>query len=800
MNPMNAPTGAASLWQEAHTPDGRAYYYNVQTKATQWTKPVELMTPVERALANQPWKEYTAEGGRKYWSNSETKQSTWEMPEAYKNALAQAQAAQSQPAVDSTFVAGGVSSLSSYPQARDRDDYDRGHNDNRGGFSASDVNGIAAGSMLGVTQEPDYGSLEEAEGAFMKMLKRHNVQPDWTWEQTMRETIKDPQYRALKDPRDRKAAFEKYAVEVRLQEKDRAKERFAKLRADFNTMLKRHPEIKHYTRWKTIRPIIEGETIFRSTNDENERRQLFEEYIMELKKEHAEKEAAARKAAMDELVAILKSLDLEPYTRWAEAQAIIQSNERVQSEEKFKALSKSDILTAFENHIKSLERAFNDARQQQKAAKARKERHAREQFVDLLNELRSKGLIKAGSKWSNIYPTIREDPRYLGILGNSGSSPLDLFWDVVEEEERSLRGPRNDVLDVLDDNRFDVTSKTTFEEFNSVVSSDRRTAKIDPEILQVIFQRIQEKALRRNEEEKHAADRHQRRAIDALRSRLKRLEPPLRSTDTWDQVKPTLEKYDEYKALETDELRQIAFDKVIRRLKEKEEDAERDRDRDRDRGSRRDHHHDRERDRDRDRDRDYRSYRGERRGPASRQSRTPEPDAYEADRRKAQADRERSYRKAASGLSPVRERWDERDRDRDRRDRERERDRERSTRNLSHYERERRDREEERERLYRTRGDPRGSRDELDYGGDSRSTASVTASNERRRRRDSDAESVASRSTKRYRRDSRDRDARKDRERMERTPSSAAPGAAAEEAKEEKAVHSGSEEGEIEED
>ncbi|OJI97515.1 hypothetical protein ASPVEDRAFT_119203 [Aspergillus versicolor CBS 583.65] len=778
MNPMSAPGGAAPLWQEARTAEGRTYYYNVQTKATQWAKPAELMTPVERALANQPWKEYTAEGGRKYWSNSETKQSTWEMPEVYKNALAQAQAAQPPPAAAPTFVAGGVSSFSSYPQTRDRDDYDRGYNDTRGGFGAGDVNGIAAGSMLGATQEPDYGSLEEAEGAFMKMLKRHNVQPDWTWEQTMRETIKDSQYRALKDPRDRKAAFEKYAVEVRLQEKDRAKERFAKLRADFNTMLKRHPEIKHYSRWKTIRPIIEGETIFRSTNDENERRQLFEEYIVELKKEHVEQEAAVRKAAMDDLVTILKSLDLEPYTRWSEAQNIIQSNERVQNEDKFKTLSKSDILTAFENHIKSLERAFNDARQQQKAAKARKERHAREQFIDLLKELRSKGVIKAGSKWSNIYPSIREDPRYLGILGHSGSSPLDLFWDVIEEEERTLRGPRNDVLDVLDDKRFDVTSKTSFDEFNDIVLSDRRTANIDPDILQVIFQRIQEKAFRRNEEEKHAADRHQRRAIDALRSRLKRLEPPLRSTDTWDQVKPRLEKYEEYRSLESDDLRQTAFEKVIRRLKEKEEDAERDREsRDRDRGSRRD----------RDRDRDYRSgtsYRGERRRPSSRQSRTPEPDAYEADRRKAQADRERSYRKT-SGLSPVRERWDERDRDRDRRDH----DRERSSRP---YDRERRDREDERERLYRTRGDPRGSRDELDYGGDTRSVVS----NDRRRRRDSDTESVASRSAKRHRRDSRDRSngARKDRERRERTPT------VTDEAKEEKAVHSGSEEGEIEEE
>ncbi|RAK95777.1 snoRNA-splicing protein PRP40 [Aspergillus ibericus CBS 121593] len=798
MNPMNGPAGASPLWQEARNSDGRVYYYNVQTKATQWAKPVELMTPMERALANQPWKEYTAEGGRKYWYNTESKQSTWEMPDVYKNALAQAQTPQPPPAAAPTFVAGGVSSFSSYPQQRDRDDFDRGYSDRRIGYPSMDSNGIAAAPILGTQAEPEYSSLEEAENAFMKMLKRHNVQPDWSWEQTMRETIKDPQYRALKDPRDRKAAFEKYAVEVRMQEKDRAKERFAKLRADFNTMLKRHPEIKHYSRWKTIRPIIEGETIFRSTDDESERRQLFEEYIVELKKEHIEVEAVKRKAAMDELVTILKSLNLEPYTRWSEAQAIIQSNDKVQSDDKFKTLSKSDILTAFENHIKSLERAFNDARQQQKAAKARKERHAREQFIELLKELRSQGKIKAGSKWMNTYPLIREDPRYIGILGNSGSSPLDLFWDVVEEEERSLRGPRNDILDVLDDKRFEVTPKTTFEEFNVVVSGDRRTADIDPEILLLIFQRVQEKALRRSEEEKHAADRHQRRAIDALRSRIKRLEPPVRATDTWEQVRPRIERFDEYKSLETDELRQAAFDKVIRRLKEKEEDAERDREaRDRDRGSRRDHH---------DRDRDHRSgpsYRGERRGTSSRLSRTPEPDAYEADRRKAQADRERSYRKA-SGLSPVRERREERDRDRDRyrererdRDRDRDWDRDRSARPLSHYERERREREEERERLYRTRGDPRGGRDELDYGADTRSTTS----NDRRRRRDSDTESVASRSAKRYRRDSRERErsrgAKRDRERRERTPAAAA---ADDSKKEEKAVHSGSEEGEIEED
>jgi pre-mRNA-processing factor 40 len=349
-----------------------------------------------------------------------------------------------------TFVAGGTASFPPYQQQRDRDDSDRNAPDRRPGYMGMETNGLVTPQQT----DPEYSSFEEAESAFIKLLRRCNVQPDWTWEQAMRATIKDPQFRALKDPRDRRAAFDKHAAEVRMQERDRAKERFAKLRTDFYTMLKSHPEIKHYSRWETIRPIIEGETIFRSTNDENERRQLFEEYILDLKKDHVEQEAVTRKAAMDDLANILKALELEPYARWSEVHNVLQANEKIQNDDKFKTLSKSDILTAFENHIKSLERTFNDARQQHKAAKARRERHSREKYLDLLKELRSQGKIKAGSKWMQIHALIQEDPRYVAMLGQSGSTPLDLFWDMVEEEERSLRGPRNDVLDVLDVSRL----------------------------------------------------------------------------------------------------------------------------------------------------------------------------------------------------------------------------------------------------------------------------------------------------------------------------------------------------------
>lgn len=262
------------------------------------------------------------------------------------------------------------------------------------------------------------------------------------------------------------------------------------------------------------------------------------------------------------------------------------------------------------------------------------------------------------------------------------------------------------------------------------MQTDRRTASIDPEYLRLIFDRLHDRVLRRSDDEKHA----QRRAVDSLRSKIKRLEPPVAASDTWEQVRPRIEKLEEYRALDSDDLRKQAFDKVVKRLKEsKDRDDEHDRD----------HYHgvrrDRERERERPRDVDYRNGgRGDSHRPRHRTgTRTPEIDAYEADRKKAIADRERQYRKSSvSGLSPPpprRDRDDRYDRGRDReRERERERDRFDGRPRSRHDRPERRDREGDREKSYISRADPREKGSELDYG-ESRPSSI-------RRRRDSEGE------------------------------------------------------------
>ncbi|KAJ4848786.1 hypothetical protein Tsubulata_025770 [Turnera subulata] len=87
---------SASDWQEHTAADGRRYYYNKRTKQSSWEKPLELMTPIERADASTVWKEFTTSEGKKYYYNKVTKQSKWTIPEELKLAREQAQQAAQQ--------------------------------------------------------------------------------------------------------------------------------------------------------------------------------------------------------------------------------------------------------------------------------------------------------------------------------------------------------------------------------------------------------------------------------------------------------------------------------------------------------------------------------------------------------------------------------------------------------------------------------------------------------------------------------------------------------------------------------
>lgn len=59
------------------------------------------------------------------------------------------------------------------------------------------------------------------------------------------------------------------------------------------------------------------------------------------------------------------------------------------------------------------------------------------------------GKIKARTKWKQVYPSFSNDDRYLGMLGNPGSNPIELFWDVVDNLDQKFDAKLTAVNEII---------------------------------------------------------------------------------------------------------------------------------------------------------------------------------------------------------------------------------------------------------------------------------------------------------------------------------------------------------------
>jgi pre-mRNA-processing factor 40 len=126
------------------------------------------------------------------------------------------------------------------------------------------------------------------------------------------------------------------------------------------------------------------------------------------------------------------------------------------------AMDKEDALIVFEKHIKELEKEEEDERDQDKKRKRRIERKNRDAFIKLLDELHDHGKLTSMSLWVELYPVISSDARFTQMLGQPGSSPLDLFKFYVEDLKSRYQDEKKIIKEILKEKTFDVSVKTHF--------------------------------------------------------------------------------------------------------------------------------------------------------------------------------------------------------------------------------------------------------------------------------------------------------------------------------------------------
>ncbi|KAF9331383.1 hypothetical protein BG006_005749 [Podila minutissima] len=606
-------TPGTVLWAEYTHQDGRKYYYHTVTKQTVWQKPNELKTAKELALEASPWKEYTTPEGKKYYHNAATKETVWTVPEAYKellDQLADEKAKESTTATSTTSTTPQtttpspaivspsslqVPATSGYVPVNSIVKPDAGrpvlppaastYQPHRPPFASQQgprpprfQQSFVAGSDGTPTsstiashsnQTPDFATKEEAEKAFKNLLKETGVTSTWTWEQTMRAVVTNPLYRALKTTAERKTAFQEYVDERRIQEKEDEKARQKKLRYDFQELLANSDKVTHTSRYTTISRIFAEEPAFKAIEDDRLRYSIFDSHLSELIRKEKDEARVKRKAGMAAFLTLLQSLtEITFMTRWAEAKDLLQENAEYKSDT-IQVLSKIDQLSVYEDHIKHLEKEYDARRSRDRTLRKRAERKRREVFKELLAELRNKGQLNAKTCWMQIHALIKDDLRYQAVLGQPGSTPMELFWDLIEDLDERLYQDRKLVQDVLKNIDYEIIPETTFEQFAELMKNHEKTSSLVSEDLTLIFEQLLGKAVHRAKEEKRRQEKVARKKAESFRFMLKNLNPTVTVESTWEDVKVRSASTPEYHALESDEKRKEIFDRYIERLKER---------------------------------------------------------------------------------------------------------------------------------------------------------------------------------------------------------------------------------------
>ncbi|KAK9941780.1 hypothetical protein M0R45_007474 [Rubus argutus] len=656
----NPVGGNPAEWIDHTSADGRRFYYNRRTRLSTWEKPFELMTPLERADASTNWKEFTSPDGRKYFHNKFTKESRWTIPEELKLARQQVEKASIKefpqemplnhhapvsvsPPVSEAHMSTATTQVASSPVSvapvaatgdvqtaivsrssaspvvaspvKANADGDQipvvtpssaaigsveavvtvnntasEPMENLKKLPTPDLVSSSEGVPVQENKEPtndvtvekindtaseekfvdlepiSYGNKLEAKDAFKALLESTNIGSDWTWDRAMRVIINDKRYGALKTLGERKQAFNEFLAQKKKQEVEERRIKQKKAREEFTKMLEECAELTSSTRWGKLESIFENDERFKAVERDRDRRDLFDSYLEELQKKERAKAQEERKLNIAEYRQFLESCDfIKASSQWRKVQ------DRLEADERCSRLEKIDRLEIFQEYLRDLEKEEEEQRRIQKEELRKAERKNRDEFRKLMEEHLAAGILTATSHWRDYILKVKDLPAYIAVTSNnSGSTPKDLFEDVVEELEKQYQNDKIRIKDVVKSGKIVLSSTWDLGDFKTAISNDIGSPPISDANLMLVFDELMERVREKEEKE---AKRRKRLADDFFRvlSSIKEITP----SSKWEDCKSLLEVSPEYSAIGEESSCKEIFDKHVMQLKEQAKERER---------------------------------------------------------------------------------------------------------------------------------------------------------------------------------------------------------------------------------
>ncbi|KAL5139935.1 Pre-mRNA-processing protein 40B [Glycine soja] len=660
----NGPTD----WIEHTSATGRTFYYNKKTKVSSWEKPFELMTPIERVDATTNWKEYTSPDGRKYYYNKITNESKWSVPEELKLA---------RELVEKAIVSGArpEALLNSHPQPSPTPsaieatpNADNSSLPSQGEPSSPvSVSPVVTTSISNLQSEmpsgPSPSPADAITGTKVDELEAplNTVTPSDTSvgsdkaivtdintavtpmndvdNDSAQATLGSADGVSAEDKEDGKndsigeksndEAAETKAVEPEppvYANKMEAKDAFKALLESVN--------VGSDWTWDRSMRLIINDKRYGALKTLGERKQAFNEYLNQRKKQEAEEKRMKQKKAREDFKKMLEeSTDLTSSARWSKAVSIFENDERfkaverdrdrrdmfesfleellnkerakvqeerkrnimeykkflescdfikastqwrkvqdrLEADERCSRLEKIDRLEIFQDYLHDLEKEEEEQKKIQKEELRKTERKNREEFRKLMEEHIASGILTAKTHWRDYYTKVKDLHAYVAVASNtSGSTPKDLFEDVAEELEKQYHEEKSRIKDTVKLAKITLSSTWAFEDFKSALSKAISTPPISDFNLKLVFDELLERAKEKEEKE---AKKRKRLSDDFFH--LLHSTKDITVSLKWEDCRPHVEDSQEFRSIGDESLCKEVFEEYIAQLKEEAKESER---------------------------------------------------------------------------------------------------------------------------------------------------------------------------------------------------------------------------------
>ncbi|XP_029810946.1 pre-mRNA-processing factor 40 homolog B isoform X6 [Suricata suricatta] len=522
-------------------------------------------------LSQCPWKEYKSDTGKPYYYNNQSKESRWTRPKDLDDleALVKQEAAgkqQQQPQIlqpqppqpqpEPPPVPPGptpmpMGLLEPEPGGSEDCDMSEAAQPVEQGFLQQPEEGLssAAGQHQPPQQEEEeskpepersglsWSNREKAKQAFKELLRDKAVPSNASWEQAMKMVVTDPRYSALPKLSEKKQAFNAYKAQREKEEKEEARLRAKEAKQTLQHFLEQHERMTSTTRYRRAEQTF-GELEVWAVVPERDRKEVYDDVLFFLAKKEKEQAKQLRRRNIQALKSILDGMSSVNFqTTWSQAQQYLMDNPSFAQDHQLQNMDKEDALICFEEHIRALEREEEEERERARLRERRQQRKNREAFQTFLDELHETGQLHSMSTWMELYPAVSTDVRFANMLGQPGSTPLDLFKFYVEELKARFHDEKKIIKDILKDRGFCVEVNTAFEDFAHVISFDKRAAALDAGNIKLTFNSLLEKAEAREREREKEEARRMRRREAAFRSMLRQAVPALELGTAWEEVR-----------------------------------------------------------------------------------------------------------------------------------------------------------------------------------------------------------------------------------------------------------------------